>query len=211
MVIPSLPDSDELNEKCVVAIEETKGNGVEVEVVLEVADAPFAVNVNNGVRKATHEIVMILNNDAMVLPGWDKWGLEVLGQKDAIVALTPRADCGWGFGVTKKLWNDVGELDEQLVNSYEDYDFFIRAALKGYYRYRPTRMLAIHAGGLTLDRVWGHVGLQAGERLRQCKVNRLYMEHKWPGVAIDSVPSLYFGIHGVRIMKEWRNAQPHCA
>lgn len=174
----------------------------EVEVILSVDQKPFAINVNNGIKLAKGDIICVINNDSIGLPEWDQY-IEGATRTGGIASFTPRADCGWAYGASRKFWDEIGLLDENLVNSYEDYDLFIRAALKGYTRILAPKYYAVHTGGVTLDTVWGRNQKQTVSRLTQCKMNREYMLQKWPGLNVDAVPLMLWVYDGVEIMKEW--------
>lgn len=198
IIIPSLPGYEEINESVMEGYEDTKLSTTEIEILLEVSPSPFGINVNRGLRRAQGDVVVISNNDVTPLSGWDSW---IISQAESgIVSFTPRPDCGWLWGMSKAIQEEVGLLDENLVNSYEDYDYFIRSALLGYTRVLADRHYAIHQGGFTLNKVWR----DDTDRLRQCFKNKEYMEKKWPGLNIDLVPSSYFSSQGVLLMKEWK-------
>ncbi len=203
LVIPSLTGSDELNESC----EESWRSAATqpIEVVVSESPASFAINVNRGVARATGDIIAVINNDTIGLPGWDSWLVESASK--GIVGFSPRADIGWGFGASREIFEDVGNLDSNLINSYEDYDFIIRAALKGYTRVLPNKLYALHEGGATLNELWGPVSEKRSERITQCMRNRAYMERKWPGIQIDAVPGNYWARYGVQLMKDWGNRE----
>lgn len=197
IIIPSLPGYENLNDSAIEGFEDTKSLDVELEILLEEHDAPFGVNVNRGLRKAKGEIIVVSNNDVTPLPCWDSW---IISQaENGVVSFTPRPDCGWLWGTSREIQESIGEFDEKLVNSYEDYDYFIRAHLLGYPRILADRPYALHQGGFTLNKVWKDDSV----RLKQCFKNREYMQKKWPGLDIDLVPSSYFSSHGVSIMREW--------
>ncbi len=201
LIIPSLLGFDELNRACIDSYQET--SETDVEVVLVEENAPFGPNVNKGIKDAKGDILCVVNNDSIGMPGWDRFIREALRGDSGIASLTPRADCGWGFAATRQLWDRVGLLDENLVNSYEDYDFFIRAALLGYTRILADKYYAVHTGGITVDTLWGPVEEQSKERLKACFQNRDYMSKKWPGIQFDAIPLAFWVYNGVEIMKEW--------
>ena len=198
LVVPSLPGFDELNKQC---RESWNKEGVEFNLIEN--NAHFAANVNLGVKKAKGDIIAVVNNDTIALPGWDDWLIEAHQRNKGLVGFSTDPGMGWGFSLTRQGWEDVGLLDENLVNSYDDYDLFLRAAVKGYPMILAPRPFALHQGGVTIEKVWGHRGAQTKTRLTQCHANRQYMLQKWPQVDIDKVPTLYFAVHGVKVMREW--------
>lgn len=204
IVIPSLPGYDKLNELLCENIEATTSYEEGCFLHTIIGDRTFAENVNRGLLDAVdeYEDVLILNNDVTLLPGWHQWLEE--NKHRGILSLTPQVDCGWGFFVPKEILQTVGYLDEQLENSYEDYDYFIRAALLGYKRIPSSKVFALHEGGHTINNKWGQLNEQTPRRLEMCKRNRRYMLDKWPDVDIDRVPLESWNVHSVDIMKEWK-------
>lgn len=202
IVIPSLPGFESMNQRCVESFRETTQE--EIEIVVEVGNRTFAENVNSGLKRTKGNIVGIVNNDVIALHGWFDWVIEAIETDIGIVSLTPRPDCGWGFFTKREIFDKIGQFDEHLKNSYDDYDFFIRAAVEGYNRILAPKTYAIHAGGMTIDTKWGHNREMAPERIKQCMVNREYIMEKWPGLNVDAVPTSYWAYHGVDLMKEYK-------
>lgn len=200
IIIPSLPDSQELNTNVIDSINETKSS--EVEVILEVSQRTFAENVNRGIKRSSGNILLVLNNDVTMLPGWQDW-VERAAMK-GIAALSPSSQMGWGFAMSREIFERIGFFDENLVNSYDDYDFFIRAAFNEIPRILARRNFAIHQGGQSLKRIWGEFREQSKQRLSQCNANREVIVKKWPGLQVDGVPTLYFVHHGIAILREWK-------
>lgn len=201
LVIPSLPGFEELNKNCIESYKETAKSTIQV--ILSENDAPFSSNVNHGVKQAKGGIIAVVNNDSVALPEWDTWLLEAATKNKPLIGFTSDPGMGWAFAMTRTGWNEVGLLDENLVNSYDDYDLFLRAAQQGYSMLLAPKPYAIHQGGVTLEKVWGHRGAQTKTRLAQCHANRSYMLQKWPNIDIDKVPTLYFAVHGLKLMQEW--------
>jgi hypothetical protein len=200
VVVPSLSKYDDRNEDLVEQLRET-AVGSELEILVQAYDQSFAKNVNEGLAKYSGDVVLVLNNDTTPLPGWSSWLLDNADM--GIVSMTPRADCGWGFGMSREIQKAVGFLDEEFVNSYEDYDFFIRAACQGWNRVLADKPYFIHEGGLTIDKIWGKHEEQTPTRLRQCKTNREHMLKKWPGLDIDAVACTHWAVWGNKIMMEY--------
>lgn len=201
VIVPSLPGSDVLNKSVKESIKHTQTS--KVRLLLIEKQQSFAKNVNEGLRQLDRdEDVLVLNNDVILLPGWQGWLEQTspLGLK----ALTPRPDCGWGFFIPAPVRRVVGFLDDNLENSYEDYDYFIRCALHGFPRIMANQILAVHMGGRTLNQIWGDVYEQRPVRLETCRKNRAYMQEKWPGVDVDAVPTLRWTLDSLKIMKRWR-------
>lgn len=203
IVIPSLPGYEEMNKQIFNSLLRMPPTPLakNISIYTMVGDNTFAENVNRGLVDV-NEDVLILNNDVTLLPGWYEWLEE--NKHKGILSLTPQVDCGWGFFVPKEILQAVGYLDERLENSYEDYDYFIRAALLGYKRIPSSKVFALHEGGHTINNKWGQLNEQTPRRLEMCKRNRRYMLDKWPDVDIDRVPLESWNVHSVDIMKEWK-------
>jgi hypothetical protein len=203
VVIPSLPGYEELNDRTVRGFRDTAPDDI-LEIKLCIGDHPFAVNVNAGLKGANGEIILVSNNDVTPLEGWAEY-LHSRALTPGIISMTPRADCGWAFAMTRSTFQDIGYMDEHLINSYDDYDYFIRAALLGYPRLLADRVYLLHEGEHTLSRVWGRNEAQSPVRLSTCRMNREYMLKKWPGLDFDAVAFSHWATHGVEIMREWKN------
>lgn len=112
----------------------------------------YAKAVNEGIRAATCDKIVLLNNDAILLPqGRHDW-LNILNQP-----FNDNSKCGitcslkkyspitqMDFGVffcvmiDRKVFNDIGLLDEQFeIGGNEDIDFCAAAQLKGYEIVQP--------------------------------------------------------------------------
>jgi GT2 family glycosyltransferase len=206
LVVPSLSGFSVLNQRCRDSWEETASE--KIEFILSESDAPFAINANEGIKKAKGDVIAVVNNDTTALPMWNEWLHRAINHGKYVVGFTPDPGMGWGFALSRQGWNEIGLLDENLINSYDDYDLFLRASQRGYSMLLAPRHYAIHQGGVTLEKVWGHRGAQSKTRLAQCHANRQYMLQKWPGIDIDKVPTLYFVAHGKRLMQEWTQKNP---
>jgi len=204
VIIPRLPDSkyDAITERCVNSY---KHVGTEIIVISE--NHAFAKNVNAGLKRANGDFLLVSNNDVIALPGWYEY--VVADRELGILSLTQRSDCGWGFVIPRQIYDLVGLLDENLCNSYEDYDYFIRCALAGYGRVFAPKAYAVHTGGVTLNDVWGPPEAASKVRLSRSSANQIYMKRKWPGVSIDSVPLKHYAMSEVAIMQDWKNKNPN--
>jgi GT2 family glycosyltransferase len=168
-------------------------------------DQCFAKNVNEGLQKYKGDQVLVLNNDVIPLSGWAEW-LMTQSYK-GIVSMTQRADCGWAWGTSRENQEKIGLLDENLVNSYEDYDYFIRASILGLNRILAPMPYMIHEGGHTINSIWGTFEENSSVRQEACLRNKEYMLKKWPGVPINSVPSSHWALNGSRLIQEYLGAK----
>lgn len=206
VVIPRLPDRkyDEITRICHDSYCFRKLDAPKIEKIIVSEKQSFAKNVNQGLKQARGDILVISNNDAIAIHGWLVYIKErhEEGGKQ-LFSMTPRPDCGWCYGITRQTLETVGYLDEGLENSYDDYDYFIRCALNGIPRRLASRFNALHEGGITLRDVYGAWFLQTPERIALASRNREYMIKKWPDLDIDAVPGKWFAAHGVAIMQDW--------
>lgn len=203
VIIPRLPDSKygEITANAVESYRKFAPFKLDIRVISW--NDTFANNVNVGLRHATGEFLVVSNNDVIALPGWYEWITQERRQT-GIVSLTSKADCGWGFMIPKKVYELVGGLDENLENSYEDYDLFMRCALAGYKRILAPRPFAVHQGGVTINDIWGKMEQHSQKRMDACRRNQRHMIQKWPNMNIDAVPTNYFAHNEVEIMKDWK-------
>lgn len=205
VVIPRIPGEkfDEITDGCYHSLYVTQANYIWTERIVVNKDQSFAKNVNEGLRQAKHDLIVVCNNDVMALRGWFTYTCGFHGQRK-FWSYTPDPGCGWCFGMTREVYETVGMLDENLVNSYEDYDYFIRGAMHGITISTAPRTLMLHEGGITIRSKWGEFRGQSPERLEACRKNREYMMNKWPGFPIDEVPTKTFSIYGPEMVGRWR-------
>lgn len=131
-----------------------------VKVISNIQNMGFAGGCNQGIRAASGEWVVILNNDVIVGPGWldgmldaaEYWKLqiitpairegkytydisayarEVTGRMQRVIR-RGRAN-GICFMVHRSVFDVIGLFDEKfLIGQYEDKDFFLRATRAGF-------------------------------------------------------------------------------
>jgi len=205
VIIPRLPDPkyDEITSNAVDSYR--KFAPKDVHVFVQSSNNTFAANVNIGLKVTDGDYLVVSNNDVIALPGWYEWITK--SRRLGIVSLTPKADCGWGFMIPRKLYELVGGLNENLENSYEDYDLFMRCALLGYSRILAPKIFAVHQGGVTINDIWGKMEQASLKRLETCRNNQKHMLQKWPDFNFDAVPTNYFALNEVEIMKDWKRKQ----
>lgn len=203
VIIPSLPGYSKINNQVIDELHGTTEQ--QIEIVLVSKDQHFAKNVNEGFLKYKGDIVLVCNNDVIPLQGWAEW-LESVASK-GIVSMTQRADCGWAWGATREIQEKIGLYDENVINSYDDYDYFIRAALAGYNRVLAPMPYMIHEGGHTINSIWGTFEENSIVRQEACLRNKEYMLKKWPGVPINAIPSSHWALNGSRLIQEYLGAK----
>ena len=131
-----------------------------IKVISNTENLGFAGGCNTGIRAASGDWVVVLNNDVIVAPGWlegmlnaaDRWNLQIVtpaireGEFDYDIGayareLTGRMQRvirrgmanGICFMVHRSVFDAIGLLDEKfLIGQYEDKDFFLRAARAGF-------------------------------------------------------------------------------
>lgn len=132
----------------------------DVKVISNATNLGFAGGCNTGIRAASGEWVVILNNDVIVAPGWidgmldaaDYWHLQIvtpairegeyaydidayareLTTRMRRVIRKGRAN-GICFMVHRSVFDTIGLLDENFrIGQYEDKDFFLRATRAGF-------------------------------------------------------------------------------
>lgn len=131
-----------------------------IKVISNAENLGFAGGCNAGIRAASGEWVVVLNNDVIVAPGWldgmlnaaNRWNLQIVtpairegefnydisayaheltGRMQRVIR-RGRAN-GICFMVHRSVFDTIGLLDEKfLIGQYEDKDFFLRAARAGF-------------------------------------------------------------------------------
>lgn len=131
---------------------------------------------NRAIEKSDEETICLLNSDTVPEEGWLEKLVEGLKQPKA-GAVGPISNCAGGhqgghkepmkegtiqtcvtlsnFCVVfpKKIWEEVGGLDEAYVMGGEDSDFFMRVRRKGYELYTRFDTFVYHHGHKTIDNV----------------------------------------------------------
>jgi N-acetylglucosaminyl-diphospho-decaprenol L-rhamnosyltransferase len=131
-----------------------------IKVISNAENLGFAGGCNTGIRAASGDWVVVLNNDVIVAPGWldgmlsaaDRWNLQIvtpairegefnydisayareLTGRMQMVIRRGRAN-GICFMAHRSVFDTIGLLDEKfLIGQYEDKDFFLRAARAGF-------------------------------------------------------------------------------
>jgi GT2 family glycosyltransferase len=157
---------------------------------------------NQGVEAARGELVVILNNDVIVTPGW-LGGLISFSEQERLDIVSPAiregevtyeveryrkefvsrmgdvarmgvAD-GICFMVRRRVFETVGAFDEHFrIGQFEDADFFRRAAAAGFRLGTTGRSFIHHFGSVTQDALRGE---KAGRSYEA--ENREYYRRKW--------------------------------
>lgn len=170
--------------------------------VLELgAPRSFAQALNHGLRAARGRVLVWLNNDAFVSPGWSGALLDVLA-KPGVGAAGPRSGAaprglsservaaawslrhgggmtpmprlyGWCLAVRREAYESVGLLDERLVWGEEDDDYCFRLRLAGWRLVRAEGSLVFHSGAATRGR-W-----PAARRRAHLRANAAVLREKW--------------------------------
>lgn len=174
-----------------------------IETIVSASEGTFAQNVNSGLKKAKGNVILILNNDVTLLPGWAGWA-EGFTNKEALFSLYPGFGMGWGIGITEYTRKVVGYMDERFVNSCEDYDYYIRCAFHGIPMTPAPRVYGLHEGGMTLNEIWGDMREMTPKRREICEANCALLAMKWPGLDIRNVATQAWGRDSVEIMKLWK-------
>jgi len=114
----------------------------------------FAKTLNKGVRKAKGDFIALVNDDTKMLNG----NLTDMCHKGKVVRpiLIGGDLAKFSFVVmSKDVWEDVGEMDENFeVGFYEDDDWIDRAKNKGY-EFIKKNISVFHYGGATIQDIKG--------------------------------------------------------
>jgi N-acetylglucosaminyl-diphospho-decaprenol L-rhamnosyltransferase len=173
-----------------------------VKVIHNEENLGFAGGCNTGIRAASGEWVIVLNNDVIVSPGWlegmldaaDHWKLQVVtpaireGECDYDIdayaqELTGRMRRvirkgqanGICFMVHRSVFDAIGLLDEQFrIGQYEDKDFFLRARRAGFALGTVGGAFLHHFGSATQKALKGKAPVRS-----YAVQNKAYFAEKW--------------------------------
>ncbi len=130
VIIPHWPVSDEVDtklRKCVESLE-----GYDELVIVANQKFGFAKSVNLGLKSATGDYMIVMNNDVELVGG----SLRDLALEGAVTSPLLNGDEQrfWGacFCVPRKVYEQIGGLDEQFEMGYfEDDDYMLRLDMEG--------------------------------------------------------------------------------
>lgn len=173
-----------------------------VTVISNVENLGFAGGCNQGIRAASGEWVVMLNNDVIVAPGWldgmldaaEHWKLQIVtpairegectydisayareltGRMQRVIR-RGRAN-GICFMVHRNVFDVIGLFDEKFeIGQYEDKDFFLRATRAGFALGTVGSAFLHHFGSAT-QKVLKHSSVSRPYALE----NKAYFAKKW--------------------------------
>lgn len=133
----------------------------------------FSNGVNVGVSLGSSKFICILNDDAMVTEGWDAALIQDLADKHTGMvgarsnyAAGAQGDLSFTgeppylvfvcVGITRKVWDVVGQMDEVTFDGFssEDLDYSWRVKKAGY-KLKLSSAYVLHAGSRTLIKTQG--------------------------------------------------------
>jgi len=143
LIIPAYfanSDLQNMTAECIKTIHE------DIQIILIANHAPYTVNVNDGLRAATGDVLIIGNNDLTFVDGWVEGLLKVLDagydiatcwtsdQND--IKLEDRISEGEKFGslfaMKAHVYDTIGGFDEQFKGYFSDLDYLQRAKGAGF-------------------------------------------------------------------------------
>ena len=179
IIIPSIKKTEKYTDLCIQSIEmHTLQEETPFEIIVE-NDKPFCKSINNGVKKAKGEFLVILNNDAMVMKDWlvnfhrlynilsKKQNVGLVGTYftglpgnlqdltsnqfiEKTLRLSPRIVMVCVF-ISKKTFFDVGGMDESFPHgNFADDDLCIKCLEKGYTNWIAP-FVTLHFGHSSFD------------------------------------------------------------
>jgi GT2 family glycosyltransferase len=143
------------------------GLSTDYQVIL-IGNGSYAVNVNNGLKAATGDYLVIMNNDIeLIQPDWLDHLLKPLKEGYDISSIRTTEPDGWTtedryeedakFGsiwaMTRDTYETLGPLDESFGNYFEDLDFHQRAKDAGLKIVKNHAGLVEHKGKATIKLV----------------------------------------------------------
>jgi lipopolysaccharide heptosyltransferase III len=173
-----------------------------VKIISNAENLGFAGGCNTGIRAASGEWIVVLNNDVIVSPGWlegmleaaNYWKLQIvtpairegeytydinayareLTSRMRRVIRRGRAN-GICFMAHRSVFDSVGLFDEKfLIGQYEDKDFFLRAARSGFALGTVGAAFLHHFGSATQKAMKHHPAPRP-----YALVNKAYFARKW--------------------------------
>lgn len=160
IIIPCLfkPELLDMIKKCI------SGLSLDCQVIL-IGNDGYAVNVNNGLRAATGDYLVICNNDIeFIQDGWLDHLLKPLKEGYDISSIRTSGSDGWTvedkiteddyFGsiwaITREVYETIGGLDEAFIKgTFEDKDYYNRAKSAGFRIGKNHAGLVLHEGRAT--------------------------------------------------------------
>lgn len=159
------------------------------------ANKSFSNACNAGIEAGRAKNIVILNDDAIVLEGWDSAFIQDLANKN-IGMSGARSNYASGFqgshqhligtaeppylvfvcvAMRRQIYDEVGPLDEETFDSFssEDIDYSWRVQQKGY-QLKVSDAYVLHAGSRTMNTLFGPEGATA----KNAKYNQRLIE-KW--------------------------------
>lgn len=135
LVIPHVPVTDDHHRILMRCIESMKGWD-ELIVLSDMGEAGFTKKVNDGIRMATGDYIMVVNNDVQWMNG-DLKSLCIENTVTSPVLLNTSGEMSeqyfWGcfFVIPRKVLEKVGYLDEQFFLYCSDTDYVRRLKNEG--------------------------------------------------------------------------------
>ena len=173
VIVPSLTGYDKQFNRLLSSLWWTakhQANNIKVNHICQAVS--FAGNVNDGIKnlQSDPDVILVCNNDCIVLPGWYEYLKNNLTDFN-VLGLGGTLRSGHCWAAKKSVWDNVGLLDENLFNSHEDDDWFLRAEKKGYVVTPTPKSYVVHEGSHTLKQF---------DNSTTFKINQEYMRGKWP-------------------------------
>ena len=127
----------------------------------------FTKSVNDGIKKAKGDILVIANDDIVFVPGWEKALLDPLQDPTIGVCSLPTNDeelsgpkglldnqkFGSIWATRRDVIDKVGLLDETMPNYFQDTDMYKRVKNAGYRVVKNNTLVIPHIGKATYSKV----------------------------------------------------------
>lgn len=135
---------------------------VQVQLILIADNEPYTVNVNNGLRAATGDVIVVGNNDLTFRGNWLGQLLDVLNKgydiatcwtSDQDYKQSDKIEAGAKFGslfaMRRKVYETLGGFDEQFKGYFSDLDYRRRALDAGFTSGKDLGLVVKHAAKAT--------------------------------------------------------------
>lgn len=167
LIIPSYTPTVELRRLAKRCISSLKNDDLDEVLIIEGSEeTSYASAVNDGLRRATGDVLIVGNNDLLFTRGWLEAILKPLDKFDIISLKT--SDQGWEiedkvteddkfgalFAMKRKVYKKVGGFDaERFPDYFTDLDYHVRAKEAGFRIGKNHGHVVQHVGKATFSEI----------------------------------------------------------
>lgn len=142
LIIPAYHAAQELYDRTIDCLDSVWDE--DVQLILIAANQPYTVNVNNGLKAAMGDTIVVANNDLIFPNNWLFRLTELLDNYDIATCWTSdqnpklsngieeNAKFGSIFAMKRTVYETLGDFDEQFKGYFSDLDYRQRALEAGF-------------------------------------------------------------------------------